>query len=57
MALVLSGVSLIAHLTKGIDWEEATVALVTLGSFIYQRRQYFIKPDLKLAKRSLFPAW
>jgi phosphatidylglycerol lysyltransferase len=54
-ALVLSGLSLIAHLTKGIDWEEATVALVTLSSLIYQRHQYFIKPDLKLAKRSLFP--
>ncbi len=54
-ALFLSGVSLIAHLTKGIDWEEATVALVTLGSLVYQRRQYFVKPDLKLAKRSLFP--
>ena len=55
IALVLSGVSLIAHMTKGIDWEEATVALFTLGILISQRRQYFIKPDLKLAKRSLFP--
>jgi len=54
-ALILSGLSLIAHLTKGMDWEEATVALITLGSLIYQRHQYFIKPDLKLAKRSLFP--
>jgi len=55
LALFLSGLSLIAHLTKGIDWEEATVALVTLVSLIYQRREYFIKPDLKLAKLSLFP--
>lgn len=54
-ALVLSGLSLVAHLVKGIDWEEALVALITFGSLIYQRHQYFIKPDLKLARRSLFP--
>jgi phosphatidylglycerol lysyltransferase len=55
IALVLSGLSFIAHITKGIDWEEAIVAGVTLGSLVYQRHQYFIKPDLKLARRSLFP--
>lgn len=54
-ALVLTGLSLIAHLTKGFDWEEATVALVTMGSLIHQRHQYFIKPDLKLVRRGLFP--
>lgn len=54
-ALVLTGLSLVGHLTKGIDWEESTIALVTFSSLIYQRHEYFIKPDLKLAKRSLFP--
>lgn len=54
-AVVVSGLSLLAHLTKGIDWEEASVALITLVSLLYQRQQYFIKPDLKLAKRSLIP--
>lgn len=55
IALVLSGLSLVAHITKGIDWEEAVVALITFVSLIAQRHQYFIKPDLKLAKRSIFP--
>jgi len=53
-ALVLTGISLVGHLAKGIDWEESTIALVTFGSLIYQRHEYFIKPDLKLAKRSQF---
>jgi phosphatidylglycerol lysyltransferase len=54
-ALGLTGLSFIAHLTKGIDWEEAIFAFVTFVSLIYQRKQYFIQPDLRLAKRSLIP--
>lgn len=54
-ALVLSGLSFIAHLTKGIDWEEAIFSFVTFISLTYQRKQYFIHADLRLAKRSLFP--
>lgn len=55
VALAVSGLSLAAHLTKGIDWEEASVALVTIAGLVYQRHQYFVKPDLKLARQSLFP--
>lgn len=54
-AVILSGLSLIAHLTKGIDWEEALLALLALSSLIHQRHQYFVKADLKLAKRSFLP--
>lgn len=54
-ALVLTSLSFVAHLTKGIDWEEATFAFVTFASLIYQRKQYFIQPDLRLAKQSLLP--
>ena len=56
MAVVLSGFSLVAHLTKGIDWEEASVALITLISLVYQRDQYFIRPDFRLARRTWVPA-
>jgi phosphatidylglycerol lysyltransferase len=52
----LSALSLIAHLTKGIDWEEAILAFVVFSSLIYQRQQYFVKPDLRLARRSIGPA-
>ncbi|MCB0585250.1 MAG: lysylphosphatidylglycerol synthetase family protein [Phaeodactylibacter sp.] len=55
MAVALSGLSLITHLSKGIDYEEAAIALVVLGSLLYQRKQYFIRTDLRLARRSLFP--
>ena len=55
MAVVLSALSLFTHLTKGIDYEEATLALVVLASLLYERKQYFIKNDLRLARRSLFP--
>lgn len=55
MAVVLSALSLLTHLTKGIDYEEALLALIVLASLIYERKQYFIKNDLQLAKRSLFP--
>ncbi|MBK5203498.1 MAG: lysylphosphatidylglycerol synthetase family protein [Prolixibacteraceae bacterium] len=55
VALVLTGISLITHLTKGIDWEEAIFSFVTFISLLYQRKQYFIRADLKLAKRSFLP--
>ena len=56
IAVVLSALSLVAHLTKGIDWEEASVALVTLISLVYQRDQYFIRPDFRLVRRTWVPA-
>lgn len=56
MAIALSAVSLVAHLTKGIDWEEASLAFITLVSLVYQRDQYFIRPDLRLAQRTWLPA-
>ena len=53
-ALVLSIISLLAHMTKGIDWEEASLALLTLISLLYHRRQYFIRPNFKIVKRGFF---
>ena len=55
MAVVLSALSLITHLTKGIDYEEAAVALVALVSLIIERRLYFIRNDLALTRLSIFP--
>lgn len=55
IALFLSSISLLAHLTKGIDWEEAIIALLTLTTLLYQRKAYFIKPDFRLAKYSWLP--
>ena len=55
LALILSGFSFMAHLAKGIDWEEAIFAFVTFTSLVYERKQYFIQTDLRFARRSFVP--
>lgn len=55
MAVILSALSLITHLTKGIDYEEALVALIVLVSLLIERKHYFIRNDLALARLSFFP--
>ncbi len=55
LALGLSAVSLVSHLTKGFDYEEATLALLTLGALIYQQGQYNVRTD-RLARRDWLPA-
>jgi phosphatidylglycerol lysyltransferase len=47
-ALVLSIVSIFGHITKGIDYEEAIVALIVIGSLIVTRKEYYIKTNPKL---------
>jgi len=42
-ALFLSILSLIGHLFKGIDYEEAILAIVAIVVLIYQRKTYYIK--------------
>lgn len=56
IAVVLSGISLLAHLSKGIDYEEASIALITLAALIYQRKQYFVRLDKRMARNTIFPA-
>ena len=46
LALVISAFSLLGHLTKAFDYEEAIVALVTIGILLYTRKAYFIKYDI-----------
>jgi len=54
-AVTLSALSLVFHLTKGFDWEEALFALVTLAVLVYQRKQYFIQTDIRFARKSFLP--
>ncbi len=51
LALGLSTVSLISHLAKGFDYEEASLALLTIGALIYQRRQYLVRNDFLWTRR------
>ena len=47
-AVALSIISIFGNIAKGIDYEEATVALLILGSLIATRKQYYIKTNPRL---------
>jgi phosphatidylglycerol lysyltransferase len=47
-ALVLSFVSLIGHLTKAIDYEEAIVAIFVIIALMATHKEYYIKTNPKL---------
>lgn len=55
LAVGLSALSLITHLGKGFDWEEATIALLTLFVLIYQRKAYYIRSDLQRIRNTWLP--
>lgn len=48
LALGLCIVSAIGHMTKGIDYEEASVAVLVIGALLATRKEYHIRPDPKL---------
>ncbi|MFB9109989.1 bifunctional lysylphosphatidylglycerol flippase/synthetase MprF [Flavobacterium gyeonganense] len=47
-AVFLTGISVIGHLTKAIDYEEAIVALIVLISLIVTRKEYYVKSSSHL---------
>jgi len=47
-AIGLSVISVVGHITKGIDYEEATIALLIIGSLIGTRKQYHVKTNPRL---------
>ena len=47
-AIGFSLISIFGHITKGIDYEEATIALLVLGSLIATRKEYHIKTNPRL---------
>jgi phosphatidylglycerol lysyltransferase len=56
LALGLSSVSLLSHLTKGLDYEEAFFALLTISTLVYQRKAYNGRTDFQLARQGWIPA-
>ncbi len=56
IAVVLTAISLFGHLIKGIDWEEAIIAFITLCTLLFTHNQYFIKRDASFDKQQWFPA-
>jgi phosphatidylglycerol lysyltransferase len=43
IALILSILSFIGHLTKAIDYEEALLAVAVIAALLYSRKEYYIK--------------
>lgn len=56
IALALSLVSIIGHLTKAIDYEEATIALIVMVMLILSKREYVIKTNPQLRKVGVLTA-
>lgn len=51
LALTLTICSFFGHLIKGIDYEEATLALLATGVLIFQRKDYYVRSvPLRLPK-------
>jgi phosphatidylglycerol lysyltransferase len=48
IALIMSAVSCIGHLTKAIDYEEAIFALIIFVILLFSRKEYLIKGNPKL---------
>ena len=47
-AIVLSAISLIGHITKAIDFEEAIIALFAIVILVGTRKEYYIKTNPKM---------
>ncbi|GAA4795569.1 hypothetical protein GCM10023231_25010 [Olivibacter ginsenosidimutans] len=56
IALFLCCFSFIGHLTKAIDYEEASLALFTLITLLFTYKQYYIKGNKKLQTFSIATA-
>jgi len=48
IALILSVVSFVGHLTKAIDYEEAIVALLVIAMLFFSRKEYHVKGNPRL---------
>lgn len=56
LAMGMALISLLSHLIKGFDYEEAILALLSIGILLYQRDQYNVPNDLSWMRRSRVPA-
>jgi phosphatidylglycerol lysyltransferase len=57
IALALTLFSLVGHLTKAIDYEEALLAAFVVLSLVMTRKQYFIKPHPKWGQMGVLTAF
>jgi phosphatidylglycerol lysyltransferase len=48
IAVILGIISFIGHLTKAIDYEEATLALLVVAGLVISRKQYYVRANPRL---------
>jgi len=48
LTVAMALVSVVGHITKAIDYEEASLALFTVVALVLTRRQYFVKNNLRI---------
>ncbi|MDP2339228.1 MAG: bifunctional lysylphosphatidylglycerol flippase/synthetase MprF [Bacteroidota bacterium] len=53
IALILTLISLVGHITKAIDFEEAILALLVIAVLIGTRKEYYIKTNPRLRNMGL----
>lgn len=56
VSVSLTAVSLLSHLLKGVDYEEASLAALTLAALVYQRNEYTARADFRWLRRRWLPA-
>lgn len=49
LTVAMSAISVVGHITKAIDYEEASLALFTVVALLMTRRQYFVRNNPRLA--------
>jgi phosphatidylglycerol lysyltransferase len=49
-------IALFSHITKGFDYEESVLALITAGVLMYQRSEYTKLSDPKIIRKGWIPA-
>jgi len=57
IALLLSLISCIGHLTKAIDFEEATVAVLVIFMLWFSRKEYYIKSNPRMKTIGIMTAF
>ncbi len=53
LAVILTFGSLIGHLIKAIDYEEATFALIAFVSLIITRKSYYVRNDIQYQRKNI----
>jgi phosphatidylglycerol lysyltransferase len=59
LVLLLSALSVVFHLTKGLDYEEAVLSLVLMAALLFARKSFTVKsslPDLRLSLAAVLTA-